>query len=40
MESAFIVSGVVGVLVEWLENGLAVQHDKISALLYKILIKF
>lgn len=40
IESTFIVSGVVGVLVEWLEDGLSMQRDKVSALLYKILLKF
>ena len=39
IESTFIVSGVVGVLVEWLENGLSIQREKISNLLYKILLK-
>lgn len=39
-ESTFIVSGVVGVLVEWLENGLSIERNKVSELLYKILLKF
>ena len=39
IESTFIVSGVVGVLVEWLENGLSIQREKISNLLYKVLLK-
>ncbi|WP_315169014.1 TetR/AcrR family transcriptional regulator [Metaclostridioides mangenotii] len=40
VESIFIVSGVVGVLIEWLNNGLIVPQDHISSILYKILLKF
>ncbi|SCI94983.1 DNA-binding transcriptional repressor FabR [uncultured Clostridium sp.] len=39
IESTFIVSGIVGVLVEWLENGLSIHQEEISNLLYKILLK-
>lgn len=39
IESTFIVSGVVGVLVEWLENDLSIQHNKISDSLYQTLLK-
>lgn len=37
--TTFIVSGVIGVLVEWLENGLSINHNKISDSLYQILLK-
>jgi len=40
VESIFIVSGVVGVLVEWLNDGLIVPQNQISSILYKILLKF
>lgn len=39
-ESAFFASGVIGIVEEWLTNGLQVSQTQLSAMLHKILIKF
>lgn len=40
VESLFIVSGVIGVLEEWLDNGLALPRHEISVMLHQVLLKF
>jgi len=39
-ESAFVVSGIIGIIEEWLTNGLQVSQSQLSAMLHKILIRF
>lgn len=40
IESLFIVSGVIGVLEEWLDNGLDIPRDEIAVMLHQVLMKF
>lgn len=40
VESLFIVSGVIGVLEEWLDNGLDIPQNEISVMLHQVLLKF
>ncbi|MDS0525277.1 TetR/AcrR family transcriptional regulator [Clostridium sp. SHJSY1] len=40
IEANFIVSGVVGVLKEWLINGMKIPKENVSVILQKILTKF
>lgn len=40
VESIFIVSGVIGVLEEWLDKGLDMAQSEISTMLHRVLLKF
>jgi len=39
VEAIFTVSGVVGVLEEWLNNGIALPQEQLASLLHRILVK-
>lgn len=39
MESVFVVSGITGVLEEWLKGGMSASRDEVAAALDKILCK-
>lgn len=40
VEAMFIVSGVIGILEEWLDNGLNMSRSEISTMLHRVLLKF
>ena len=39
VETIFTVSGVVGVLEEWLNNGIALPQEQVASMLHRILVK-
>lgn len=39
IESIFIVSGIVGVIENWVNEGLIVQNEKLTELLYQIIMR-
>jgi len=39
VEAIFTVSGVVGVLEEWLNNGIALPQEQVASMLHRILVK-
>jgi len=39
VEAIFAVSGVVGVLEEWLNNGIALPQEQVASMLHRILAK-
>ena len=40
IENIFVVSGIVGVIDGWLNDGLMMQNEKIINILHKIIMKF
>jgi AcrR family transcriptional regulator len=40
IENIFVVSGIVGVIEGWLNDGLIMQNEKIINILHKIIMKF
>lgn len=38
-EAIFIVSGIVGVIEDWVNEGLSMQNEKLTELLYEIILK-
>lgn len=39
METVFIISGVIGVLEEWVQDGMKIPQNEISTILHQILMK-
>ena len=40
IENIFVVSGIVGVIDAWLNNGLIMENEKIINILHRIIMKF